>query len=227
MAAGFTPQMEFEPDVLRRLAVEAPGPAGATRVVFLGSSQTWGAGATRRADTFVACLGRMLEARRAPDAAPIKAINAGVVGYTTTTMAARYIAEISLLRPDVTVVDMGNNDPDAPQLGRQLDALAAFNEARGIRTVFILEANTLEGSPSDQPEDWGRLHRNHRAMRDVAARRGIAVIDLHHALLEHQDEGFIWWDKVHLTSFGNALAADLLYPAIEREVRQGTRGHPL
>lgn len=34
--------MEFESDVLRRLRAEAPGPDGATRVVFLGSSQTWG-----------------------------------------------------------------------------------------------------------------------------------------------------------------------------------------
>lgn len=217
--AGCDSHIEYEPDVLLRLRAEAAAPPEAVRLVFLGSSQTAGVGATRRADPFVARIDRMLAARRPPGAAPVKTLNAGVVGDRAPALVARYFREFALLRPHVVVVDLGNNDGDARALGRALDALAAFNAARGVRTVLVLEANTLEGSHSDDaPDSWLGLDENHQAMRELAARRVLTVIDLHRAMQEHSDDGFVWWDKVHLTSFGNALAADVLYPAVAREV---------
>ena len=46
------------------------------------------------------------------------------------------------------VIDLANNDRDPEQLGRELDAMARFNQSRGIRTLIILEPNTIENRRS-------------------------------------------------------------------------------
>ena len=44
----------------------------------------------------------------------------------------------------------------------------------------------------------------------MAADHEVPVIDLHGYLVERKDAGFIWWDFVHLTTFGQRLVADKL-----------------
>ncbi|MDO9020718.1 MAG: SGNH/GDSL hydrolase family protein [Deltaproteobacteria bacterium] len=223
--AGFVSSIEFAPAVLDRIRAALPSPPGATRVVFLGSSQTAGIGTTHRAATFVSRLDATLRARRAPGAPPLTVINAAVVGDRSRSLVDRYVTEIELLRPHLLVVNLGNTDRDPVELGAQLERLAVFNAARAIQTVLVMQPTTLEGPPSNQPaDDWEIRESNQRTMRGVAARYGLTIIDLHGALRPHHDDGFIWWDGVHLNNFGHALVADLLLPVIEREVLRFERG---
>ncbi len=53
-------------------------------------------------------------------------------------------------------------------------------------------------------------------MRRVGEENNVTVVDMHAYLLEHYDEGFLWWDNVHLTDFGQELFAQKLYEELNR-----------
>ena len=189
--------IESERDVLERLR-RLPRTTR-PRVLFLGTSQTWGAGAARDRDTFV---------RRIERALGVECINAGVPGAQSTFLLEHYRAEWVDLGPRVTVVDLANNDSDGRMFTRSLVALVELNQARGIGTVFVLEPNSTEY------DERRPLEFKHAVMRRVASRMGVPVVDMDAYLAAHHDDGFLWWDHVHLTSFGQRLFTDRLVPEI-------------
>jgi hypothetical protein len=83
--------------------------------------------------------------------------------------------------------------------------------------VLVLEANSPEVAQDPIPPDENaELLKRHGEMREIAKKHGLKVIDLHHYLSDPAvaDSGFIWWDFVHLTSYGQKLyAARLLKEA--------------
>lgn len=56
------------------------------------------------------------------------------------------------------------------------------------------------------------LLRNHAAMQSVGDEMGVSVWDLHDYLASDAvyDSGILWWDEVHLTSYGHRLAGEWL-----------------
>ena len=56
----------------------------------------------------------------------------------------------------------------------------------------------------------------HQIMRETAARFGIRTANLHKHLNsgERINSGFLWWDQVHLTSWGQSLLVDYILPNI-------------
>ena len=52
-------------------------------------------------------------------------------------------------------------------------------------------------------------------MKKVASQYHIPVIDLHEYLKSQADTGFIWWDHVHLTSYGQMLAASYIVAQLQ------------
>lgn len=165
---------------------DTPIPATGRRVMLLGTSQTRGSGAARETDA----LAYRLQARIGEEV-----IGAGVSGSNSTELAERYRTTLAAWKPDLLVVNLGNNDSDPEVLRRNLQALA------GPGVVFCQEANSSEAT--------GRLPflaQKHEQMRGL----GCPVIDLHAHLTEMRDTGFLWWDLVHLTSYGQDAAADYL-----------------
>ena len=73
-----------------------------------------------------------------------------------------------------------------------------------IQPIFVLEANSVENINNG-------LIAKHEAMRRVGAAHNVPVIDMHAYLRKKYDEGFLWWDSVHLTDFGQELLAEKLY----------------
>ena len=57
-------------------------------------------------------------------------------------------------------------------------------------------------------------------------RFGVPVLDLHGHLSapEVVDSGFLWWDYVHLSSYGHRRAAEWLAPQLLPELRALLRG---
>ena len=47
-------------------------------------------------------------------------------------------------------------------------------------------------------------------MRRIAAANDLLLIDMPVRLYDHYDDGFLWWDRVHLSSVGQSLFADVL-----------------
>lgn len=195
-------------EVVSRIRASYPErvPPGTWRLLVLGTSQTWGAGARSEAETWVRQLERLL-ARRF-EGLRVECVNAGVSGLRTAQVLDLLRTDLAGFQASAALVNLSNNDVDADRFGRTLDALAAELERRGIPSVFALEPNSLERRAEDSPH--GDLGAKHAVVREVAARRGRPVIDLHAYLAERRDAGFVWWDFVHLTSFGQRLVATAL-----------------
>ena len=78
----------------------------------------------------------------------------------------------------------------------------------GIRTVLIKEANEPGAA------DRGLLAR-YAELDQVADELGLKVIDMHAYLSKFDDTGFLWWDHVHLTAYGQRLIAEKLAAELE------------
>jgi lysophospholipase L1-like esterase len=200
-------------DVLEDLQQQYGRPAGAGvyRILFLGASQTWGAGALLPEDVWVRQLETMLNL--GARGRKFECLNAGVSGFTARSTAA-FLDRLLHFGPQAAVIDLSSNDVDTVafrvNLGRMVDTLMK----RGIRTVLLLEANSPEQRYSDSPT--GDLGVKHDIVRDIGVTRGVPVIDLQRYLLERNGTGFVWWDFVHLTSFGQRLVAEKLAADLPR-----------
>lgn len=177
--------------------------AGRHRIVLIGSSQTWGAGATVEEQTWA----RQLEARLGHDRVQI--INTGMSGLVASELVDLYRRDWIRYEPDLVVVNVASNDTDAGDLAANVAALLQLNNVRGIRTLVSLEANTTE-------VDNQALRERHEKLRAVAQTAEVPVVDLHGCLEQQADTGFLWWDFVHLTDFGQKQASDCLYPEVKR-----------
>lgn len=91
------------PATIRRLEGSQP-----LRILAIGSSSTWGVGATSRRKNYPSQLETMLE--RVLKTVPIEVVNRGVSGETAETTAERLRIEAALLRPDLVLWQVGTND---------------------------------------------------------------------------------------------------------------------
>ncbi len=204
---GYATNIETEEEVVAGVQTRygtAPR-ADVARLLFLGTSQTWGAGAARLEDVFSARIAAQL-------GTSYQVINVGISGSDSTRLLALYRERWLALAPRAVVVDLGNNDPSPSVLTANLRALVALDRAHDIRTLLVVEPNAPEAHV-DHDASWN-------AMRAVARELGVPLVDLHAELARRADSGFLFWDLVHLTSYGQRLAAEILYPAIAELLRR-------
>jgi lysophospholipase L1-like esterase len=217
---NYKTSIETRPEAVERLRREYPQTHGEhpLRVLFLGSSQTWGAGAGAPEDTMV----RRLEDKwKNVPGGDLEFINAGISGERSGGMWEMYSQEWIRWDPQLVVINLSNNDTDPSRFGENLGKFAELNRVKGVRTLFSLEANSLENAKVGTLE-------NHQIMRQVAEKFSIPVVDLHACLAKETDTGFLWWDFVHLTSYGQELAAQCLEKPLEEMLgikRNGVRDH--
>ena len=178
-------------------------PPNVFRILVLGTSQTWGAGASSDEDTWVRQLERLLNER--PGGIRVECINAGVSGMVAGQVLEMLRTDLADVRATAALVNLANNDVDTQQFRRSLDAIAGELLQRKMLVVFALEPNSPERRPTDSRH--GDLAVKHGIVRSIAARYQRPVIDLHAYLAGRRDAGFVWWDFVHLTSFGQRLVA--------------------
>jgi len=169
------------------------------RILLVGSSQTWGSGARRGRDAWARVLERELERRQATDREGFVVINTGISGTWASRLLDAYERDWLRAGPDLVVINLGNNDTEARDFASALRRFVAVNRKAGVRTVFMLEPNS--GEQPFHPS----LQRNHRIMARVAKKLDVEVIDLRAYLWDLRESGFLWWDFVHLTSYGQRL----------------------
>lgn len=189
----------------RTAKLAAKPPPGTERIVFLGTSQTVGSGATRLADTFVNRVRKELDSDPSLTT-KYECINASVGGGDSGLLARLYRELLLPLRPSVLVINLATNDRSAARLTGNLTRILDENAERGIKTMFLLEPNSIECWPDDMP--------NHAVMRELAEKRQIPYVELHRYMKERFDSGFLWWDFVHPTTYGHKLIADRIVLAL-------------
>ncbi|MBZ0253998.1 MAG: SGNH/GDSL hydrolase family protein, partial [Candidatus Methylomirabilis sp.] len=124
--------------------------------------------------------------------------------------------DLRRLRPELMVLNLGQNDKRPAALARAVEGFLALNEADGVRTLLVLEPRSLENPRL-------RLPGNHEALRRVAAAHGLEALDLHayFAREDVRDLGLLWWDPGHLSGYGQRLFAERIAPDLLRALEAG------
>lgn len=193
---------------LRRKYGYPPGDS-VYRILFLGSSQTWGAGATRENDVWVRQLERMLNNDDLQ--LRVECVNAGVSGLLSPQVLG-VARNLRALSPHAAVITLSNNDVDTAVFRANVDSMVTVLTSSGIATVLLLEPNSPERRVTDSHH--GDLAVKHRIMAEVGNAHGVPVIDLHQYLASKNRAGFLWWDFVHLTTYGQRLVAAKLHSTL-------------
>ena len=177
----------------------------AANIIFLGSSQTWGAGAQTETDKFVSVVERLANNESelsSPEKPNFQFINAAIQGVDSEVLVNFYETKLFQLNPKLVLVDLSNNDSNPEIFRNNLTKLVNLNKLKNVPTVFILEPNSPE---------YKYLLPLHGIMREVAATENTRLLDLDSYLKSNQDSGFLWWDDVHLTNYGHQLMGEYIY----------------
>ncbi|MBN2545103.1 MAG: SGNH/GDSL hydrolase family protein [Spirochaetes bacterium] len=187
---------------------------GVCRIVFIGTSQTWGSGARDFGETFVNLIEDNLN-KKSYKHMKYECINASVQGMVSYQLFNIYRDYYLPFNPSLNIINLSNND--ASDLGSPevfsitLEKFIRLNNEHFIKTIFILESNSIENITVN-------IYKYHDIMRKIAEKHNIPVIDLFDFMNKNYDKGFIWWDNVHMSSAGHNLAAQLLTEKIEESI---------
>jgi lysophospholipase L1-like esterase len=183
------------------------------RVLFIGTSQTWGAGASSEENTFVDLFETRLNYYLRDTT--FVCINAGVEGQTTTEMLDYYRYLQPIIQPDFVILNLGYNDnyEDEPFAKFKKNIQTFIDYSKGVETTILL---IPEPSNPDHPNEAlnVRVDRTRYLMDSIGNANHVPVLKMHPFIEEHIDDGFLFWDAVHLTDFGQKLFAEELYHQI-------------
>jgi hypothetical protein len=179
------------------------------RLVFLGTSQTVGAGSDLLENTFFAKTHNALSRSLLP--ACLESLNISISGSNLPKLRSDLQNVLVEFHPEFVLANLSNND-SVKGFFENLSALVAQNKRFGADTIFIEEANA-KTSPY--------LLEKHEMMRLVGKRYQVPVFSLHAFLNEPSimRSGVIWWDTVHLSAYGQSLAASWLVPKVRSVMR--------
>src|SRR5262245_24744194 len=182
------------------------------RVAFLGTSQTYGEGAETISETFVArCHGLLAQAL---GDISVETYNFSISGSTSTELLRKYAESWRISRPELLVINLSTNDLKIDTLTANLRTLAHLARAAGGRVVFLLESNAAEAK-------YRGLQEKHSAIQRLGQELRVPVwnLDGHLSSDPVYDSGMMWWDKVHLTSYGHGVVAEWLAPQMLAMIR--------
>ena len=134
--------------------------------------------------------------------------------------------------PDVVIIYVGVNDvwhktssgtgTDADKFEKFYQAIIEKLKARNIKIILCTPADIGEKTDFSNPQD-GDMNEYSNIIRRIAAKNGLALVDLRKAFLDHnlknnsdnKDRGILTTDRVHLNAKGNQLVADEMWRVIK------------
>lgn len=178
------------------------------KIVSLGSSQTWGAGATKEELTFLSLLEKMLN-----DSLqfPVRCINAGISGINSGDVLRIYQGVWLDAGQELCIVNLSVNDAGNTDFRQNIEEIIRLNNNNRITTILI---------PEPVDGDIKSIIRNHKIIFQLAEENLLRVPDIQSYLDERYDDGFIFWDFVHLTDFGHRLFAERLYQELQQTINE-------
>lgn len=191
------------------------------RYVALGDSYTIGTGTRAAAERWP----DQLVARLAAGGLELVA-NVGVNGFTSRDVIDVELPKLAPLRPDFVTLLVGVNDvvqgvPEeryTQNVELLLDELLAFLAANRIVVVATPDYTvTPQGAAYGDPTlQAAAIRRNNQILRELAAARGIAFVDIHDlSLLAAADESLVAGDGLHPSGAQYALWVDRIAPVVE------------
>jgi lysophospholipase L1-like esterase len=179
------------------------------RVVFLGTSQTWGCGAWNTSTTFVGIFHQY--ANTYNTLVKTETFNFSIAGSNSSELLEHYKKWGEYIQADYLIVNLSSNDSSGEILYKNLHELLRINRRIGTKVIFILEANSLEKNVY--------ITSKHQSMKRLALENEVPVFDLHHFINSSAvyDSGFLWWDLVHLDQHGHNVVATWLVENLKAE----------
>jgi lysophospholipase L1-like esterase len=208
----FAENVENADDVLRRLnqTYFRDYKTENFQILFLGSSQTWGTGAAAKADVIPARFESKL--RASVGGRKIFVHSAAVPGHRSWDQSD-FLQLFEMKPPQMVIFNMSYNDElGADVFEENVRKIADFCKNNGTQLVLVQEA-------FHQYEFATKPLENHLVLERLGSELGVPVLGLHAHFKSKQNMGFIWWDNVHLTSFGMSLAADFLTEQLASQIR--------
>jgi lysophospholipase L1-like esterase len=131
-------------------------------------------------------------------------VNGSEHGTNSHELLKRCKDHLYLFRPSIVLINLSTNDATA-QFHEGLQALLDWTKAIGSKVIFIQEANTIE-------IQRGALLKKHGIMSEIAMQAKAPVFGLNQFMSQNDiyDSGILWWDPVHMTSYGQRKAAEYL-----------------
>jgi len=198
------------------------------KIMFIGSSQTWGAGASSKNKSFPFQFEKLLneevtnQGQIATNTAQVlgvstqnqfEVVNAGISGTTSNELLQEYESHWVTLKPKIVIINLSSNDfdygVDAETFEKNLASFIEINKQNDIKTVLMIEAR----SPEIETDN---LYQS--LVAKVANSYQIPVIDANQFIGKQNDQGLLWWDFIHPTDFGHRLIAKYLLEEIEKYV---------
>ncbi len=203
---GKTIQYDTEFEVCEQIKSRFPLHQRRPYILFVGSSQTWGAGASSPENSYPAITEKNL--RMYFHDTTITVINSGICGFKSKELYQYYTTQWSQHQPLLTVIDLSANDVDTAMFRVYIRKFLTYNREMGIKTLLIAEP-TL-------PNKISSLEQKHHILQSEGAQFDVKVLDVQPYLKAHYAAGFLCWDMVHFTDFGYSLFADNISPEIEK-----------
>lgn len=181
---------------------------GRPDVVFLGSSQLWGSGASSPQKTGASLVVQGLNQRSQKT---LRGLNLSLMGARAQTLLPRYRDLLSWAHPRILLVNLGHNDAggDLESFREALREILKLSQKQGVQVVFCLEGTSDQGPHHIQP--------SHFIMRELAQNHKIPLVDLSQTFWEPSiaSKGLIWWDIIHFTNLGHHLWAQLVLSQVD------------
>lgn len=197
------------------------------KVMFIGSSQTWGAGASAYDKTFPIQFETLYNRQRlfganetsthsaqvlgVDSSQNITVINAGISGTTSNDLLKEYEQNWINLHPRITIINLSSNDFDygieEEVFQKNLETFIELNQSQGIKTVLMIEARSKEIENSNEFQ---------KVVKKVAEQNQVILIDSNQYLNSKNESGILWWDFIHPTDYGHYLIAEFLLKELSK-----------
>jgi|GEM_PF-3157145 len=183
-----------------------------TKIMFIGSSQTLGEGSSLINEDFVSQFKNLVETNLTNSNKEYTIINTGRAGRTAKELVVYFKTQWLKLKPDLVIINLSGNDEEYHteiEFAEALEEFIELSKIHNFKLVFIAEANNIESKPTLA---------THKIMKKMAQENQILFIDMHQLLAQHQQDGILWWDFIHPTSFGYKLIAQLLFEKLQSQL---------
>jgi len=171
------------------------------KIVAIGSSSTYGTGATSREHSYPAQLARILRGRFPQ--AKVEVINAGIGGETVMRNLARFEHDVLAHHPDLVIWQVGTNDAFQKKTVQEVYAgiLAGIRQVRTAGAELVL----MESQYFPERPETEALSQARATIRQAAADSGVQFLP-RYALMRHwietklfSPETMLVADKIHMT----------------------------
>jgi hypothetical protein len=197
--AGLPSHIESREEALARL--KALPREGKPVLLWLGGSQAWGAGASEASKTAFSLLRAERELKNRKGTR--EWINGAVSGAKLKDQKEVFDLVRSRRTVGAVVLIAGVNDGDNPLFQDQLTAFAKSVREAGAVLLLVPEPT--------EPEPATVIASRQADAVAVGKKERIAVAELQSLFQKHDDDGFLWWDFVHLSDAGAKLEAKGLH----------------